>query len=206
MLQISFGLSRKPGDKFYISNNFNVFSEINEVTSAIFDPKMVSMIHRFKDYIEFIHISDQYSGFKNTEENTTQTLQLPETEKVIIFEYNLPTFSNDKSITSTIESVKPLMILLFQLIDKVKKLRLSKEARTKADKNRARIEQEFLKSTHAARAEAAAARREEKRRTERERVMMEMDPERQRKWEEKDQRRQLKKRAPKMRLFKIKSV
>lgn len=41
----------------------------------------------------------------------------------------------------------------------------------KADRNRAKVEEAFMKQTHAARAEAAAVRREEKRRQEKERIL-----------------------------------
>lgn len=41
----------------------------------------------------------------------------------------------------------------------------------KADRNRLKVEEAFLKQTHAARAEAAAVRREEKRRQEKERIL-----------------------------------
>jgi len=40
------------------------------------------------------------------------------------------------------------------------------QGKAKSDKNRQRVEEEFLKSTHAARAEAAAQRREDKRKQE----------------------------------------
>jgi hypothetical protein len=80
------------------------------------------------------------------------------------------------------------------------------QARPKADKNRQRVEEAFLKSTHQARAEAAAARREERRRLEKEKVMADEDPERQRRWEEKEQKRQAKKRAPKMKQLKVKAL
>lgn len=53
----------------------------------------------------------------------------------------------------------------------------------KADRNRARVEENFLKQTHAQRQEAAQTRREEKKRAEKERIMNEEDPERQRRLE-----------------------
>ncbi len=53
----------------------------------------------------------------------------------------------------------------------------------KADKNRGRVEEQFLKASHAQRQEAAQQRREDKRRAEKERIMNEEDPEKQRKWE-----------------------
>lgn len=57
------------------------------------------------------------------------------------------------------------------------------QAKQKAEKNRQRVEEAFLKTTHAQRQEAAQARREEKRRAEKERMMNEEDPDKQRKWE-----------------------
>lgn len=80
------------------------------------------------------------------------------------------------------------------------------QGKAKSDKNRARVEEEFLKSTHAARAEAAAQRREDKRKQEKERILAEEDPEKQRRWELKEQKRQSKKNAPKMKRLAVKSL
>nr|CAD7448406.1 unnamed protein product [Timema bartmani] len=79
-------------------------------------------------------------------------------------------------------------------------------AKSKADKNRLRVEEAFLKTTHAARAEAAAARREEKKRQEKERILLEDDPDKQRKWEDREMKRQIKKKAPKMKQLKVKAL
>lgn len=57
------------------------------------------------------------------------------------------------------------------------------QGKVKADRNRARVEENFLKQTHAQRQEAAQTRREEKKRAEKERIMNEEDPERQRRLE-----------------------
>lgn len=57
------------------------------------------------------------------------------------------------------------------------------QGKQKADRNRARVEENFLKQTHAQRQEAAQTRREEKKRAEKERIMNEEDPERQRRME-----------------------
>ena len=37
------------------------------------------------------------------------------------------------------ESMKPLMMLVFYFMDKVKRFRLSREAKAKADKNRSKV-------------------------------------------------------------------
>ena len=57
------------------------------------------------------------------------------------------------------------------------------KAKIKAEKNRQKVEEQFLKASHAQRQEAAQQRREDKRRAEKERIMNEEDPEKQRKWE-----------------------
>ena len=57
------------------------------------------------------------------------------------------------------------------------------KGKQKADKNRARVEENFLKLTHVQRQEAAQSRREEKKRAETERIMNEEDPEKQRRLE-----------------------
>ena len=108
-----------------------------------------------------------------------------------------------KSIAEAVENMRPALALAFYCTDRVKRFRLSKEARARADKNRLKVEEAFLKSTHMARAEAAAARREEKRRQEKEKILAEDDPEKQRKWEEKENKRLAKKRQPKMKAIKV---
>jgi HD superfamily phosphohydrolase len=118
---------------------------------------------------------------------------------MLIAGFNLP-------VGVDMEEMKPMLILVFYMLERLKRLRLSKEAKNKADKNRQRVEEEFLKTTHIARAEAAALRREEKRAKEKERVMADDDPEKQRRWEKKEQKRQAKKQAPKMKQLSIKAL
>ena len=59
--------------------------------------------------------------------------------------------------------MKPLMLLVLYFIDKVKRFRLSREAKNKAEKNRSKVAELFWKSIHAARAERAQEERERKR-------------------------------------------
>ena len=66
---------------------------------------------------------------------------------------------------------------------KVSCIRPLLQAKIKAEKNRQKVEEQFLKASHAQRQEAAQQRREDKRRAEKERIMNEEDPEKQRKWE-----------------------
>lgn len=56
------------------------------------------------------------------------------------------------------------------------------------------------------RQEMAQIKREEKRRTEKERMLAESDPDKQRRWEEKEYKRELKRKVPKMKQLKVKAM
>ncbi|KAJ8971011.1 hypothetical protein NQ314_000929 [Rhamnusium bicolor] len=71
---------RKSGDKYNIPAGFNVMSEIAEATSAILDSKVVAVLNKYQEYIDYIHFSDQFSGPKQTEDSGA--LKLPDTDKV----------------------------------------------------------------------------------------------------------------------------
>ena len=103
-------------------------------------------------------------------------------------------------------SFKPLLQMVFYLIEKVRRFRLSREGKNKANKNRQKLEELFLKATHSQRQEAAQAKREERKRAEKEKILNEEDPDRQRKWEEREYRREMKKKTSKMKQIKIKAM
>lgn len=66
--QNTFCAERKPTDKYGInSDKFVLMNEIGEVAAAILDARVVSVINKFESCIDYIHISDQYSGPKNPE-------------------------------------------------------------------------------------------------------------------------------------------
>ncbi|XP_037959958.1 coiled-coil domain-containing protein 47 [Teleopsis dalmanni] len=190
-------LVSKPEDRYNMPSGFSVLSEIPEATSAVLESRVVSALNKYQSYIDYIHISDQFSG--PIQQEDANNLKQPETKSMLMAGFNLPT-------NVEMETVKPLLILIFYLMERLKVYRMSKEGKGKADKNRLRVEEEFLKSTHAARAEAAAQRREDKRKLEKERVLAEDDPEKQRRWELKEQKRQAKKNGPKMKRLAVKTV
>ena len=102
--------------------------------------------------------------------------------------------------------MKPLLQMLFYIVDKTKRFRLSRESKAKSEKNRQKVEKLFLQSTHFQRQELAQLKREERRRQEKERMLQEMDPDKQRKWEEKEYKRELKRKTPKMKQLKVKAM
>ncbi|RWS25017.1 coiled-coil domain-containing protein 47-like protein, partial [Leptotrombidium deliense] len=194
---------RKSSDKYGVAGEtFVLMNEIGEVANLLLDSKVTSLLNKYDKRIDFIHISDQFSGPKIPEE--TQLVKLPEVKKIMIFGFNCP--ENGKMNAENMEDFKPLMQLVFYMLEKVKKLRLSKEGKIKSDKNRQKVEEIFLKATHSQRQEAAQAKREERRRAEKERILNEEDPDKQRKWEEREHRRELKRKAPKMKQLKVKAL
>merc|ERR1712012_81733 len=128
------------------------------VASAMLDAKIVSMFRKFPDMIDTIHFSDQFTGPKPTDDQ--QPLELPQGKQVLIFVFNLLT--KTKTLEEAIEETKPLMQLVFYCLDKVKRYKVSREARTKADKNRSRVAENHWKSIHAVKAEKAAEEREKR--------------------------------------------
>ncbi|XP_030649925.1 PAT complex subunit CCDC47 [Chanos chanos] len=196
----------KSGAKYGLPDSLAILSEMGEVTDGVMDSKMVHFITNNADKIESIHFSDQFSGPKVMQEEG-QPLKLPETKKTLLFTFNVPGMGNTSP--KDMDSLLPLMNMVIYSIDKVKKLRLNREGKQKAEKNRARVEENFLKQTHAQRQEAAQTRREEKKRAEKERIMNEEDPERQRRLEEAAQRREqkkLEKKQMKMKQIKVKAM
>jgi len=193
---------RRAADKFEIAGSYFIMSEVAEVASAMLDAKLVSMFKKFPDAIDTIHFSDQYTGPKPADDQ--QPLELPQGNKVLIFVFNL-LHGKTKSLEEAIEESKPLMQLVFYCLDKVKRYKLSREAKAKADKNRTRVAENHWKSIHAVKAERAAEERERKRREIKERIKEIEDPEKQRKMEEREARKDKKRGAPKIKQLKVKN-
>jgi len=190
---------RKAAEKYGVQGSYFVMSEVGEIASAMLDAKLVSMFKKYPNVIDTIHFSDQYSGPKPTEDQ--QPMELPQGKKVLIFVFNLI------DITQTaIEDTAPLLHLVFYCIDKIKKYKLSRDAKTKADKNRSKVAENHWRSIHAQKAEKAAEERERKRREMKERIKEIEDPEKQRKMEERENRKEKKKNAPKMKQLKVKAM
>lgn len=132
-------LVNKPDEKYKTPNGYTVLSEIPEATAAIIDSKVLAALNKYGKYIDYIHISDQYAGVIQ-QEDPNQIKQL-ETQRMLMCGFNiLP--------KEDMEDMKPLLILVFYLLERLKRLRLSREAKSKAEKNRARVEEQFLKITH----------------------------------------------------------
>ncbi|VDM58608.1 unnamed protein product [Angiostrongylus costaricensis] len=175
MLDLStFTTEKKNTSQFGLPSSFVLYAEQSEATYAIFEPGVAAILRKYEKAIEHVHISDQYSGPKPPEGETYT--RLPDVVRLVQFSFNLYECRNK-------ESQAELLQLIFYIVDKVRKFRMSKEAKLKADKRRREVEEAFIKTTHQLRQEAAQARREEKTRERKQRLLEEEDPEKQRRLE-----------------------
>ena len=147
----------KHGISSNTASNYSIMSEIPEVTVAMLDSKLSAVLSKYPDAIDSIHFSDQYTGLKPTDSDQTPT-ELPQGKKVLIFTFNLDTTTKGILPEDTAENIKPMMMLVFYFIEKIKRFHLSREGKNKADKNRSKVSEAFWKSIHAAKAEKAQVR------------------------------------------------
>lgn len=58
---------RKSVDKFGVPAHFSLMSEVGEVGPAMLDNRVVAVLNKYADLVDYIHFSDQYSGVKQQE-------------------------------------------------------------------------------------------------------------------------------------------
>ena len=144
----------KHGISANTASNYSIMSEIPEVTVAMLDSKLSAVLSKYPDAIDSIHFSDQYTGLKPTD-NEQAPMELPTGKKVLIFTFNLDTTTKGILPEDTAEAIKPMMMLVFYFIEKIKRFHLSREGKNKAEKNRSKVSEAFWKSIHLAKAEKA---------------------------------------------------
>uniref|UniRef100_A0A0N5AWT5 PAT complex subunit CCDC47 n=1 Tax=Syphacia muris TaxID=451379 RepID=A0A0N5AWT5_9BILA len=194
MLDLSlFAVERKSPERLNLPTSMAVYAEMSEAITTIVDPTVQQVLRKYEKSLDYCHISDQYSGLKPAEGETYT--RMPDTIKAIIFVINM---SEDKNET------KALMNTVFYCLEKVRRYRLSKDGKIKADKKRQSVHEAFMKTTHQARQEAAQARKEEKTRERKQRLLEEEDPGKQRKLEKAELKRESKLRLPKMKQLRMK--
>lgn len=169
-------------------------SEIPEATQAFLSDKNCTFLAKYSTIVESVHITDQYTGFvQDSDDSETVVVKKPEKRIIVNF---YASFGNEE---------EPYLKFALQVLDQIKNLRLSRESREKAQKNRMSVSSTLDKLQHTQRQEAAQQRREEKIRARKEKNMLlsESDPDKARKLEEKENRRARKKMQPKIKNMKI---
>lgn len=191
---------KKSADRFNLPN-YSILSESGEVTDSILTQQVCNIIKKNENCFESLHFSDQFVGPKKDESEEEGNTKLKKPKKVLLFEFKIP--GNGSTKVSSMGATEQLVKMVLFFIDRVKALRLGQQARLKSDKKRREVEQSFSKLSHAQRQEAAQLRREEKMRAEKEKLMAEEDPEKQRKMEEAMSKRDAKKRNQKVKSVKV---
>lgn len=187
---------KQAAQQLNLPGNWQLYADQNEVVYSVLEPGVVSLLRKHEEAIEFIHISDQFTGPKPAEGETYT--RLPEPQRYMFVALNLKKLGEDE------DAINEIFNLVFYLIDKVKKMKLSRDAKVKAERRRKEFEDAFMKQTHQFRQEAAQARKEEKTRERKQKLMDENDPDRQKRLEAKELKREAKAKQPKMKQLKVK--
>nr|XP_054768067.1 PAT complex subunit CCDC47-like [Lytechinus pictus] len=195
---------KRSGDKFGLPASTVVLAELGEVVNGVLDTKVLNCLNSHPEMFDYMHISDQFSGPKPAAEDEQPTT-MPPTEKVLICNFKVP--GNGRSAKSDIEDMLPMMKMVIYLVDKIKRFRLSKEGKMKSERIRAKVSESYVKLAHAQRQELAQQRREDKRRAEKERLLNEDDPDKARRLEDKQYKKDMRKRMnPNMKQIKVRGT
>jgi len=184
----SFCGDKKKGEIYGLPAQFQVLSEIHEAAETVIDGRMLKLIEQYEGLIDYVHVSDQFSGTR-TERDQNVTSKFPDTETIFTFCFNIPGHSAEE-----MANMRPLLQYCLFFIDRYARIRLSREAKSKADRNRQKIIERYQKEQHALRQEEAQKKREEKIRQEKEKIMEMDDDRRQYKMEARQQKKEMKKR------------
>lgn len=194
--------TEKKVDKFDLPSQLGVLSEFSEVSNEFLSVPVCKTISENIDVFDSIHFSDYYTGFKISQESQAET-ERPKPVKRMIFNFVIPGFG--KRTKSTImETTEPLMRMVVHMMGRVAKFKLSKENKNKAEKHRIQVEEDFLKQTHNQRQEAAQVRRDERKRMEKEKIQ-ELDAEAQRRYEEREYKKSMRRSGPRVKQLKVKT-
>lgn len=172
-----------------------VMSELGDVNSFIFDAKTVNFLKQHGKSINYIHITDQYSTIKGEELSPAQRLASP--KRMATFSFAL--------VRNSIDNAE-IIIFALNLLDRLRRFKLARDSKQRSDKNRQKITDILQKTEFSQRQEAAQAKKEELRRLEKERIYNEDDPEKQRRWERKEAKREQKKNKMRVKQLKVKAM
>lgn len=186
---------RKPASQYGInSERLFIMSEIRDATTFILDNQTISFFEKYERMINFIHITDQFSTIRSEDVSPAQKLANP--RRMATFSFTMPT---DK------DAMIEMIIFSLDLIDRLRRFKLARDGKQKSEKNRQKISEILQKTALSQRQEAAQLKKGELRRLEKERIYNEDDPAKQKAWEKKEAKRELKKSKMRVKQLKIKS-
>lgn len=113
-------LVAKPDAKYNLPAGFSILSEQAECTSAILENRVTGILSKYQQLIEYIHISDQFSGTVQQDDNNMSNHY--NCRPVIMVGLNLPK-------NGDLELIQPVLMLILYLMERLKFFRLSKDVR-----------------------------------------------------------------------------
>lgn len=209
---------KSAGDRFDIPAKYVMINEFAEVVPSILDGAVCSFLSKFPNMVEYLIVSDQCVGFKTLRQDAEQSAQaqneiaeganglgLAGSRSVMVLCLNIGEKAG-KVTEQDMENMHLVMQMALHLTDRLPRIKLSKEAKSKALKKRKEVSDEYLKIANKQRQEVAQQKKEEKLRAMKEKIMNENDPEKQKKLEEKVLKEEKKRSMAKMKQIKVKSM
>ena len=147
-------------DQYGVPPAFSVVAETTEVLPTLLTASFVATLKRYEELIEYIHFSDQYVPNADADEpskddkaaQAAAAEALKSVQRVLLFKFNLPPHLRFTTLKQ-MEKLVPLLRMVMYCIDRVKKCRLSREAKERAVKKRSKMSEEVSKLTHQQRQE-----------------------------------------------------
>ncbi|XP_064389373.1 PAT complex subunit CCDC47-like isoform X2 [Halichondria panicea] len=165
-------------------------TESGEVAASVLSDRIMTFLSKHSHDILSIHITDQYTGItQDSEDSDTVVVKKPEKRVIVTF------------AGCSMDNV--LMKFSLQLLEHIASIKLSKEGRSKANRNRSKVSASLEKLAHSQRQEAAQHRREDKAKAAKEKMLAETDPDKQRKMEERENKKARKRNQPKVKGMRV---
>ena len=202
---IFFAGTKVPCDKFGFSQGLLVTAcESQEAITSIISTQIAKIIETNFECFESLHISDQYIGTKADNDPDVVTEPQKPTARIIL-KLIVPTKRKTLGANSNdMARMLPMTQLAMMLIDRIRKLKLSRETHQKTQKNRAKFQEGMDKKKNTQRMEAAQKKKVEKAKAAHDLLMQETDPNKAKKMEEKDRKKQMKKSGVQAKIVKVK--
>lgn len=142
-----------------VASRYVMLNEFGEVPNQILDTRVCAFLNKYPEMVEYIIVSDQFVGYKvqvnddqtttaagssqplsssdlsptNSQSLSTNSIGLPKSRPILIICLNIPG-KGLNTTTEDMERMHPAIQLATYLIDRVPRIRLSKEAKVKAIK------------------------------------------------------------------------
>ncbi|KAI9478063.1 MAG: hypothetical protein EXX96DRAFT_595564 [Benjaminiella poitrasii] len=175
-------VAKLASSKVIPENQFIIYSETQKLSDLILNSKVGEIISQNLDRLQSVIISS-----------------LPAEEPERFESDNYLTLYLDFLMPNAANGLDPYVELACYVPDFISQLRLTSDIKSKVNKNREELVREFSKKAAADRAEELAKKKAEAKRAEEERIKK-LSPAEQRKWEEKERLRNLKKQQKKRKM------